>query len=107
MLVNWILISIFFPPNTPNLCNKGCGMYHPDCEMVHIKDYMLLRKSSPISGGSGLCLSMLHNHTDMLSALLTKMLPSFLPMCFLYHLVHFDATNKVWVSEHFNCYFMD
>ena len=34
-------------------CNKGHGMYYPVCEMVHIKEPLLLiRKSSPCSGGN-------------------------------------------------------
>ena len=34
-------------------CSKGHGMYYPVCEMVHIKDLLLLiGKSSHCSGGS-------------------------------------------------------
>ena len=39
-------------------CNKGRGMCYPDCEIMHIKDPLLLiRKSSPY-GGSGFPLSL-------------------------------------------------
>ena len=47
-----------FQPVFHNWCNNGCGMYHPVCGMVHIKDPLLLiRKSSPC-GGSGFPLSL-------------------------------------------------
>ena len=37
----------------PQLVNKGYGMYYPVCGMVHIKNCLLLiKKSSPCSGGS-------------------------------------------------------
>ena len=30
----------------PNWCNKGCGMCYPVCEMVHIKNTLLIIKKS-------------------------------------------------------------
>ena len=42
-------------------CNKGRGVCYPVCGMVHIKDPLLLiGKSSPCNGGSGI-------HTHYLS----------------------------------------
>ena len=43
-----------FQPVHYDCCNKGCGMYSPVCEMVHIKEPLLLGKSSPpFSDSSG------------------------------------------------------
>ena len=37
-----------FQPVLHDWCNKGCGMCSPVCEMVHIKEPLLLiEKSSP------------------------------------------------------------
>ena len=33
-----------FQPVLYNWCNKGCGMYHPVCGIVHLKDLILLNK---------------------------------------------------------------
>ena len=35
-----------------NWCDKGCGMYYPVCEIVHMKDALLLTGNSrPLNGG--------------------------------------------------------
>ena len=48
-----------FKPVLHDLCNKGCGMCYSVCGMVHIKEPLLLiKKSSPCSGGSGFPLSL-------------------------------------------------
>ena len=40
-----------FQPVLDDWCNKGCGMCYPVCRMVHIKDPLLLIKtSSPCCG---------------------------------------------------------
>ena len=40
-------------------CNKGCCMCYPVCGMMHIKETLLLiRTSSPCSGSSGFSLSL-------------------------------------------------
>ena len=45
-------------PVLHNWGSKGYGMCYPVCGMVHIKEPLLLiRKSSPCSGGSGFHLS--------------------------------------------------
>ena len=44
-----------FQPVLHEWCNKGRGMRCPVCGMVYIKDLLLLiEKSSPCNGGSGL-----------------------------------------------------
>ena len=49
--------NISFQPVLHDWCNKGRGMCHPVCGMMHIKEHLpLIRKSSP-SGGSGFLLS--------------------------------------------------
>ena len=40
LILHGVDIQLFRSP--ANWCNKGRGMYHPVCEMVHIKDPMLL-----------------------------------------------------------------
>ena len=40
-------------------CNKGRGICYPVCGMMHIKEpFLLIGKSSPYSGGSGLLISL-------------------------------------------------
>ena len=39
-------------------CNKGCGMCHPVCGMMHIKEPLLLIGKSSSCGGSGFPLSL-------------------------------------------------
>ena len=59
-MVRWVIGSISHGGSTelfliPALdwCNKGHGMCYPVCEMVHIKDSLLLIENSrPCSGGS-------------------------------------------------------
>ena len=46
-----------FQSEVHDWCNKGYGMFYPVCGMVHIKEPLLLGKSSPCSG-SGLPLSL-------------------------------------------------
>ena len=46
-----------FQPVLHDWFNKGSGMYSPVCGMMHIKEPLLLRKSSPF-GGSGFPLSL-------------------------------------------------
>ena len=42
-----------FQPVLHNWCNKGHGVCYPVCGMMHIKEPLLLiKKSSPCSGGS-------------------------------------------------------
>ena len=41
-----------------DLCNKDPSMYYPVCGLVHIKDPLLIEKSSPYSGGSRFPLSL-------------------------------------------------
>ena len=38
--------------------NKSMGMCYPVCEMVHIKDPLLIEKNSPCIGSSGFLLSL-------------------------------------------------
>ena len=46
-------INFLFQPVLHNWCNKGCGICHYVCGMVHIKDSLLLiEKSSSSSDGS-------------------------------------------------------
>ena len=55
------LLSFYFSfqPVLHDWCNKGRGMCYPVCGMVHIKEPLLLiKKSSPCSGGSGFPLSL-------------------------------------------------
>ena len=39
-------------------CNKSCGMCYPVCEMMHIKEPLLLIEKSSPCGGSGFPLSL-------------------------------------------------
>ena len=48
-----------FQPVLHDRCNEGRGMCYSVCRMVYIKEPLLLiRKSSPSSGGSGFPLSL-------------------------------------------------
>ena len=97
-MVRWVVGSILngvdplsyfsFQPLLHDWCNKGRGMYYPVCEMVHIKEPLLLiGKSSPCSD-SGFPLSVSewsfticptpYNRKNVLSASLNKTCPSFL-----------------------------
>ena len=40
------IVNFSFQPVLHDLCVKGCGMCHPDCLMVHIKDPLLLIRKS-------------------------------------------------------------
>ena len=52
-------LGFSFQPVLHSWCNKGRGMYYHVCGMVNIKDVLLLiEKSSPCSGGSGVFLSL-------------------------------------------------
>ena len=46
-----------YQPVLHDWCNKGCGMCHPVCGMVHIKEPLLLIGKSSPCGGSGFHLS--------------------------------------------------
>ena len=50
-----IKLSYFsFQPVHHNWCNKSCGMCYPVCEMVHIKEPLLLiEKSSHVVAAAG------------------------------------------------------
>ena len=49
-----ILLRYFsFQPVLHDWCNKGRGMCYPVCEMVHIKDPLMLIGKSSLCGGSG------------------------------------------------------
>ena len=55
------LSYFFFQPVLHDLYNKGHGMQCHVCEMMHIKDHLLLiEKSSPCSGSSGFPLPYVH-----------------------------------------------
>ena len=67
-------------------CNKGCGMCYPVCEMMHIKEPLLLiRKSSPCGGSRfplslyewsvTICLTPYNRKKNLLSASLNKTFP--------------------------------
>ena len=47
-----------FQPVLHDWCNKGCGMYHPVCGKMHIKEPLLLIEKSSPCGGSGFPLSL-------------------------------------------------
>ena len=53
LIHKWVpLRYVSFHPVQHDWCNKGCGMSHPICGMVHIKETLLLiGKSKPCSGG--------------------------------------------------------
>ena len=83
------LSAVIFQPVLHDRSNKGHGMCYPVCGMAPIKDPLLLiRKNSPLSGGSEFPLSlwlfpyhflMPCNHKwNVLSASLNKTFPSFL-----------------------------
>ena len=51
-------LTFLYQPVLHDWCNKGRGMCYDVCWMVNIKDPLLLiEKSSPYSGGSGIPLS--------------------------------------------------
>ena len=62
LMMRWVVGSILhgldplsyfsFQPVLHDWCNKGRGMCYPVCGMVHIKEHLLIDKSS-ICGGSG------------------------------------------------------
>ena len=64
------------PVSVPCLVNKGHGMCHPVCGMMHIKDLLLvIGKNSPCSGSSRFPL--FYYMTNVFSVLLNKIfLPS-------------------------------
>ena len=47
-----------FQPMVHDWCNKGRGMCHPVCGMMHIKEPLLLIGKSSPDGGSGFPLSL-------------------------------------------------
>ena len=47
-----------FQPVLHDWCNKGCGMCYHVCEMMHIKEPLLLIGKSSPCGGSGFPLSL-------------------------------------------------
>ena len=63
LMARWVVGSILhgvnplsyvsFQPVLHDWCNKGRGMCHPLCGIVHIKEPLLLIDKSSISGGSG------------------------------------------------------
>ena len=68
--------------------NKSHGMYYPVCGMMHIKEPLLIEKSSPCSGISGfplslyewsftICLTPYNRIKNVLSASLNETFPSF------------------------------
>ena len=78
-------VSYFsFQPVLHNWCNKGCGMCYPVCGIVHIKEPLLIDKSS-LCGGSGFPLSLsvwfyiICPTPYVLSASLNKTFPSSFP----------------------------
>ena len=69
---------------------KGCGMCYPVCEIVHIKEPLLLIWKSSPCGSSGfplslsewsftICLTPYNHKENVLSVSLNKTFPSFLP----------------------------
>ena len=42
-----------FQPVLHEWCNKGCGMCYPVCEMMHVKEPLLLIRKSSLCGGAG------------------------------------------------------
>ena len=67
-MVRWVVGSILhgvdplsyfsFQPVPHDWCNKGRGMCHPVCGMMHIKEPLLLIGKSSPCGGSGFSLSL-------------------------------------------------
>ena len=49
--------NFFWGIPSPWFCNKGCGMCYSVCMIVHIKDLLRIRTSSPFSGSNGFPLS--------------------------------------------------
>ena len=47
-----------FQPVLHDWCNKGRGMCYPVCEMMHIKEPLLINGKSILCGGSGFPLSL-------------------------------------------------
>ena len=47
-----------FQPVLHDWCNKDCGVCHPVCGMMHIKDLLLLIRKSSLCSGSGFLLSL-------------------------------------------------
>ena len=51
LIVLWVVVDLLSYFSFQSMFNKGCGMCYPDCEMVHIKDSLLIiKKSSPCNG---------------------------------------------------------
>ena len=50
--------NFLFQPVSHDWCNKGCGMCYPVCEMMHIKEPLLLIGMSSLCGGSRFPLSL-------------------------------------------------
>ena len=74
-------------------CNKGRGMRYPVCEMMHIKEPLLLIGNSSPCGGSGfplslsewsftICLTLYNSKKNVLSVSLNKIFPLSNP-CFM------------------------
>ena len=88
--INSSLSYFSLHPVLHDWCSKGCGMCYPVCEMVHIKEPLLLiRKSSLCRGSSGFPLSLSEwsfticriphkNKQNVLNVSLNKILPSLL-----------------------------
>ena len=97
-MVRWVVgliihgvdpLSYFsFQPVLHDWCNKGCGMCHPVCGMVHIKEPLLLIGKSSLCGGKGFLSHYLSGplpyakrhitvNKNVLSASLNKTFPSF------------------------------
>ena len=109
-MVRWVVGSILhgvdplsyfsFQPVLHDWCNKGRGMCHPVCGMVHIKEPLLLIDKSSLCGGSGfpfslsewsltICLTPYNRKQNVLSASLNKTFP-FLSVSFNFQT---DATE--------------
>ena len=62
IMVRWVVGSILhgglIEPVLHDRCNKGRGMCHPVCGMMHIKEPLLLIGKSSPCGGSGFPLSL-------------------------------------------------
>ena len=86
-----------FQPVLHNWCNKGCGLCYPVCEMVHIKEPLLLIGKISPCGSSGfplllfewsftICL-MPYNCKHVLSVSLNKTFPSFISVSIIFCLL--------------------
>ena len=62
-----LLRFLFFQPVLHNWCNIGCGICYPVCEMIHIKEPLLLIGTSSTCGGSRFPLSLSGNLYKMTS----------------------------------------